>query len=111
MRKGDRRALGYRLALLVLALLGVSVLVQISRADGGVVMCQRTSVPVNITLFSTEIPLRLGPVDLSILVERTLGHSAVLDAQVYIELHHEAGTTILAEATRSQARNKLLYCS
>jgi hypothetical protein len=33
-----------------------------------------------------------------------------LDARVLIELEHEAGTIIRAEATRSQAQNKLLYC-
>jgi hypothetical protein len=74
-------------------------------------MCQRTSAPFTITLFSTEMPLRPGPADLSVLLEQPDGHSPILDAQVFIELEHEAGMMIRAEATRSQARNKLLYCS
>jgi len=74
-------------------------------------MCQRTSAPFTITLFSTEMPLRPGPADLSVLLEQPDGHSPILDAQVFIELKHEAGMIIRAEATRSQARNKLLYCS
>jgi hypothetical protein len=86
-------------------------LVQIAQADGGVVIFQRTSPPFIITLFSTEMPLRPGPADLSVLVEGTYEHSPVLDAQVLIELEHEAGMIIRTEATRSQARNKLLYCS
>jgi hypothetical protein len=45
------------------------------------------------------------------LLEKTDGHLPILDAQVFIELEHEGGTIIRAEATRSQARNKLLYCS
>jgi len=57
------------------------------------------------------MPLRPGPADLSVLLEQPDGHSPILDAQVFMELQHEAGTIIHAEATRSQARNKLLYCS
>jgi hypothetical protein len=88
-----------------------SPLVQIARADGGIVIFQRASPPFIITAFSTEMPLRPGPADISVLLEKTEGHSPVLDAQVFIELEHERGTIIRAEATRSQARNKLLYCS
>jgi hypothetical protein len=74
-------------------------------------MCQRTSAVFKITLFSTEMPLRPGPADLSVLLERTGGYSPILDAQVLMELEHESGTIIYAQATRGQARNKLLYCS
>jgi hypothetical protein len=86
-------------------------LVQIARADGGIVIFQRASSPFIITLFSTEIPLRPGQADLSVLLEKTDGPVPILDAQVFIELEHEGGTIIRAAATRSQARNKLLYCS
>jgi hypothetical protein len=57
------------------------------------------------------MPLRRGPTDLSVLLEKSEGHSPILDAQVFIELEHDGGKIIRAEATRSQARNKLLYCS
>jgi len=64
-----------------------------------------------VTVFSTETPLRVGQADISVLVE-TLGDSRpVLDAQVFIELKNEGGATISVEATHSQAKNKLLYCS
>lgn len=96
---------------LFLLLIGLIVLVRIARADGGVVMCQRTSPSFTVTLFSTEMPLRPGPADFSALLEQPVGHSPVLDAQVFIDLEHENGTTIRTEATRNQARNKLLYCS
>jgi|SRR5215470_10841258 len=99
------------LTLLISVLILLSLLTSISHADGGVVMCQRNSAPFAITLFVNEMPLRPGPADLSVLVEPTNEHSAILDAQVFIELEHQAGTIIRAEATRSQARNKLLYCS
>ena len=55
--------------------------------------------------------MRPGPADLSVLVEGIHEHSPILDAQVFVELEHEAGMIIRAEATRTQARNKLLYCS
>ena len=97
------------LPVLIFVLLGSFV--QIARADGGVVMFQQTSAPFTITLFSTEMPLRPGVADLSVLLEQPDGSSPILDGRVFIELQHEAGTIIRAEATRSQARNKLLYCS
>jgi hypothetical protein len=95
--------------LLILILL--PTLVGIARADSGVVMCQRTSEPFAITVFSTEMPLRPGPADLSVLLEQADEHSPILDGEVFFELTHETGMSIRAEATRSQARNKLLYCS
>ena len=111
MRESDRYVLAQRWSILLLVLISLSLITQVARADGGVVMCQRTSAPFTITLFSTETPLRPGPADLSVLLEQPDGRSPILDAQVFIELEHEAGMIIRAEATRSQARNKLLYCS
>ena len=109
--KISRRALGSRWSFLSLILIFLPPFVPIARADGGVVMCQRTSSVFKITLFSTETPLQPGPADFSVLLERTGGYSPILDAQVFMELEHESGTRIYAQATRRQARNKLLYCS
>ena len=111
MRRTSRRILGLSWSFLWVVFVSLSPLVQIARADGGVVLFQRASPAFTITLFSTEMPLRPGPADLSVLLEQPDGHSPILDAQVSIELQHEAGMIIRAEATRSQARNKLLYCS
>jgi hypothetical protein len=85
--------------------------VQVARADGGVVLFQQTSAPFTVTMFSTEMPLRPGVADLSVLLESTERHSPILDAHIFMELEHETGVIIHTEATRSQARNKLLYCS
>jgi hypothetical protein len=111
MRRTSRRILGLRWSCLLVVFISLSPLVQIARADGGVVIFQRTSAPFTITLFSTEMPLRPGPADLSVLLEQADGHSPILDAQVFMELQDEAGMIIRAEATRNQAGNKLLYCS
>ena len=111
MTSTSRRVLGIRWSFLFVVVVSLSALVQIARADGGIVIFQRSSPPFVITLFSSEMPLRQGPADFSVLLEKTDGHSPILDAQVFVELEHEGGTIIRAEATRSQARNKLLYCS
>jgi len=110
MTRTSPRVLALRWSFLLVVFIS-SPFVQIARADGGIVIFQRSSPPFIITLFSTEMPLRPGPADFSVLLEKTEGHSPILDAQVFIELEHEAGTIIRAEAMRSQARNKLLYCS
>ena len=111
MTRTSPRVLGIRWSFLLVVLISLSPLLQIARADGGIVIFQRASPPFIITLFSTEMPLRPGPADVSVLLEKTEGHSPIIDAQVFIELEHEGGTIVRAEATRSQARNKLLYCS
>src|SRR5215471_14306609 len=105
-----RKICAFRWTHLLLVVLLLS-LVRSVRADGGIVLCRRTGDPFGITVFSAEMPLRPGLADLSVLLEQADGHSPILDAQVIIELKHEGGMMIRAEATRSQARNKLLYCS
>jgi hypothetical protein len=110
-RKADRWALRYRWYCRLLIVILLSTLAGIARADGGVVMCQRTSEAFTITVFSTEMPLRPGLADLSVLLEQAGEHSPILDGEVLFELTHETGMIIRAQGTRSQARNKLLYCS
>ena len=109
-RKPSASLWRHRWSCLLLVFLLLS-LVRSARADGGVVLGRRTGAPFSITVFFAEMPLRPGPADLSVLLEQAEGHSPILDAQVFIELDHDGGTIIRAEATRSQARNKLLYCS
>ena len=111
LRIGSRRLTGRSLSRLLLVALSLSAPVWTVRADGGVVLWQQTSGPFTVTLFSTELPLRPGPSDISVLVERPGGHSPVMDARVFVELKNEGGMMVNAEATHDQARNKLLYCS
>jgi hypothetical protein len=110
-RRADRRALRCRWSCLSLILMLLATLVGVAHADGGIVMCQRTAEHFMITVFSTEMPLRPGPADLSVLLEETGEHSPILDGEVFFELTHETGMSVRAEATRNQARNKLLYSS
>jgi len=105
-----RKIYAFRWSHLLLVFLMLS-LVRTARADGGVVFCRRTGAPFDITVFFAEMPLRPGLADVSVLLGEPEGQLPILDAQVFIELEHERGMIIRAEATRSQARNKLLYCS
>lgn len=82
-------------------------------ADGGVVRASGGEGPWTITLFSAPTPFRAGPVDLSVMVQHPETDQAVLDATVNIMLRPLDGqaTTMLAEATREQATNKLMYAA
>lgn len=95
----------------VLIALLISTMTVNARADGGTVLFQRTIGSHLVTTFTAQSPLRIGETDISVLVERVGDLRPVLDARVFIELVNEAGTTVSGEATHSQARNKLLYCS
>lgn len=94
----------------LLGLLSIWLLTRSVRADGGTVLCQRTSDSIVVTVFSTETPLRTGPSDISFLVESAADSQPILDARVFVELESESGKSLRAEATRARARNKLLYC-
>lgn len=96
---------------MLLVVLAVSMLTKSIRADSGTVLCQRTTDSILVTAFSTDTPLRIGRSDISFLLESAADTQPILDARVFVELESESGTSLRAEATREQARNKLLYCS
>jgi hypothetical protein len=111
LRKSDHLLFGALLLRMVFIAMSVSTLTSTVRADGGAVLWQRTTGPFRVTAFTTESPLRTGPTDISLLIESVDEPHPLVDAQVFITLENEAGTTVRAEATHRQARNKLLYCS
>src|SRR5215813_6194291 len=74
MTRTSPRVLGLRWSFLLVVLISLSPFVQICRADGGIVIFQQALSSFTITLFSTEMPLRPGPVDLSVLLEKNDGH-------------------------------------
>ena len=110
---GTRRK-GFTGQLLLCWLLGLLAVLLFTRsvlADGGTVLCQRTSDSLVVTVFSTQTPLRTGASDISFLVESATDSHPILDARVFVELESETGKSLHAEATRARASNKLLYCS
>jgi FixH len=98
-------------ALLFLILVAVALFAQVhlALADGGVVQMQRSAGQFVITVFTAPAPLRVGPADISILVQDSSNHNPVLDANVTVRLYREGGEAIDAEAGRERSKNKLLY--
>ena len=94
--------------LIVIAIFASAIIV---RADGGVVLWQRSTGLITVTAFTTQSPLRTGPADISFLIENNEQSRPILDAQVFFALEDESGVTMRGEATHDRARNKLLYCS
>ncbi|MDG2201261.1 MAG: hypothetical protein P8K80_08790 [Phycisphaerales bacterium] len=84
-----------------------------AKGDGGIVRVSENAGPWRITLFSSPTPLRAGPIDLSILVQEPHTDDSVLAATVNLMLQPLDGQadSILVEATRADATNKLLYAA
>lgn len=107
------RSKGFARRLLLCSLLGLLSIWLLTRsvlADGGEVLCQKTSDSIVVTVFSIQTPLRTGASEISFLVESAVDSQTILDARVFVELESESGQSLQAEATRALARNKLLYC-
>lgn len=99
-------------------------------ADGGVVQFQKEIQGLRITLFSESSPLRAGPADLSILVQKASNAEPILNANVTLQLICEKknadavadwrplycamdgdSRNITLMPTHRQAGNKLLYAT
>ncbi len=108
---GRTKSLARRLMLAMLTVvLCVSPLTKSIRADGGEILCQRTNDSIQLTVFSTQTPIRIGVSDISFLVESAADSHPILDARVFAELESDSGKSLRTEATHALARNKLLYC-
>jgi hypothetical protein len=98
-------------ALLVLVL---ALLPAISFANGGTIQVsnQRTG-PYVITVFTDPTPIRVGVVDVSVLLQREVGSEVVRDARVTVVAepvgHHGRGGSY--EATHERATNRLYYAA
>ncbi len=84
-----------------------------ARGDGGTVRLVRTVGPFVLTVFSLPEPLRVGPADVSVLVQDRAGGGPVLDARVTLAVLPPDGDAPprLLEATHDDATNKLLYAA
>ena len=89
-------------------LLPIMLLCASAAGDGGVVRASETHGPWTITVFSSPTPFRVGPVDLSLLVQDAHTGTTILDADVNLMLRHETADPMLLEATHDAATNQLL---
>jgi hypothetical protein len=80
-----------------------------AHADGGIVALHQVAGPFVVTVFSPPVPLRVGPVDISALVQYRANWQPVLDGEIFIRLRKQGGMTVGGRATREVAQNKLLY--
>lgn len=92
-------------------------------ADGGVILARETLNGLAVTVFASPVPLRAGPVDVSVLVQDTDTQKAVLDAEVNIAWSSVSSfspewmppccsmdkATDKIAATLAHSQNKLLY--
>ena len=102
---------GQQLRQTFLIVLSICASATLARADGGVVLWQQTSGSITVTAFTTQSPLRIGPSDISFLIENNEQSRPVLNAAVFLAFEDASGVIARGEATHDQARNKLLYCS
>ncbi len=73
---------------------------------------QQEAGALRISVFSAPEPLRAGPADLSVLIQRKSDGGAVLDAEVELQLAGPAPATPFAvRASRGAAANALLYAA
>lgn len=96
-----------RLTLFAAALLLAAVA---ARGDGGLLRLKQTAGPYDISVFTAPTPLRVGRIDVSILVLRQTDHAPVLDAAVDVGLRGPGGERA-ATASVAAATNKLLYAA
>jgi hypothetical protein len=100
--------------ILMLAVLSPLVLHPSSpaRADGGAVRLRERAGGYQIAVFTSPTPFRVGPVDVSVLVQDAATGECVPEAQVAMCLKApRAGRTIECQATRGSATNKLFHAA
>ncbi|HLG97394.1 MAG TPA: FixH family protein [Bryobacteraceae bacterium] len=80
-------------------------------ADGGAVILHKRTQALTVTAFASPAPPRAGPLDVSVLVQSSDTLEPVLDAQVWLRFAKPGSQTEEVQATRTQAKNKLLYAA
>jgi hypothetical protein len=81
-----------------------------ARGDGGLLRLKQIAGPYDISVFTAPAPLRVGRIDVSVMVLRQTDHAPVLDAAVDVTLRGPGGE-LRAPATVAAATNKLLYAA
>ena len=82
--------------------------------DGGRLILRNQAGPITVSVFASPDTLRVGPADLSAMVQKTQDQSAISDADVKIRLSKttpEGISEVFAPATHAKATNKLLYAA
>jgi hypothetical protein len=89
----------------------VTLLPSLLYADGGALQMRVQDAGLVLTAFTSPVPLRVGMADVSVLVQRAVDQSPVMDGEVTLRLSGPQGAEITFHATHAQATNKLLYAA
>lgn len=83
------------------------------RADGGWVCAKQPVGGWIVSIFVAPVPVRAGPIDVSVMVQDANGEMPILDADVSLVVSSSAlgAQPLTLAATRAQASNKLLYAA
>ena len=84
-----------------------------AQGDGGLVRLSEPAGPFVVSVFTSPTPLRVGPADISVMVQDRTTSQPILDAEVVITLQplDQGGSVVSASATHALATNKLLYAA
>jgi hypothetical protein len=85
----------------------------VAQADGGTVCLRETSGPFLVTVFVSPYPLRVGPADISVLVQDQRTGGVVLDPVIKLAIHPVLanGSHLLTQARSELATNRLLHAA
>jgi hypothetical protein len=87
----------------------IAVPTGLAMADGGVLQWRERAGPFTVTVFTSPVPPRAGPVDFSVMLQTASGDEVVLDAAISLVLTKAGEADFPGEATHSLATDKLLY--
>lgn len=112
---GCTRPVTLALALALALALMLAWPARLALANGGTIQVSRQPAgPYEITVQTSPSPIRVGEVDVSVLVQRAGADELVQDAQVTVTAEPvtaRPGTASRSEATHEQATNKLFYAA
>lgn len=91
------------------ACIWIGLLSQSAQGDGGVVQLSGRHGPYQVTVFTSPIPFRAGPVDVSVFVQHPVTGVPVPDVSAIVELESldQPGLVVRQPATVEAATNKL----
>jgi len=86
-----------------------------AQADGGKLQLSERAGPYQVSVFTTPTPIRVGKVDVSVLVQDAQAHDVISKARVMLRAdpEHAQGHShpIVAQATHATATNRLLQAA
>jgi hypothetical protein len=108
-----RRPRGYHFASFLLSILALFAWGSLVMADGGAVRLSERKGEYQITVFTAPTPMRAGPVDISVLVQKADTQAPISEVGVTVKATRRGkrGMSIIRPATIEAATNKLFHAA